>query len=69
MPERITNKKIETLGDLRKFIKTLDDLEDDYKISFDDLPYSVELLADCDISYSSKEMSIDCVVVENWLLK
>ena len=36
MPERGTNKKIKTLGDLRDFINnTLGDLEDDYELDVD----------------------------------
>lgn len=68
MPERGTNKKIKTLGELRDFINnTLGDLEDDYEFTIDDGPmYSVTLLANCDISYSSKSLGIDCEVEESF---
>ena len=67
MPQRITGKRITTLGELRKFINDdLSDLDDDYKLTIDDSPiYSIRLLADCDISYSSKSLSIDCDIDEH----
>jgi len=66
MPERITGKKIRTLGELRDFVNnTLGDLEDDYEFTLNDNPmYTITLLGDCDISYSSKSLTIDCEVEE-----
>lgn len=67
MPERLTGKEIKTLGDLREFVNiTLKDLEDEYKITFDDLGFDVKIMADCDISYSNKEMSIECNINQVW---
>lgn len=66
MPERITGKKLQTLGELRQFINgTLGDLEDDYEVSISGGAfYSVDLLGNCDISYSSQSLIIECEVTE-----
>lgn len=66
MPARGTlNKEIKTMGDLRDFINNiLGDIEDDYKISFDDCMYDIKVNASCDISYSERALSIDCDVTE-----
>ena len=71
MPERITGKKIKTLGELRKFInEDLKDLQDNYELSIDGgFQYDVTLVADCSISYSSKSLTIDCEVEESALYK
>lgn len=71
MPERITGKKIKTLGELRKFInEDLKDLQDNYELSIDGgFQYDVTLIADCSISYSSKSLTIDCDVEESALYK
>ena len=68
MPERGTNKKIKTLGELRDFINnTLGDLEDDYELSIDGgLQYDVTLVANCDISYADRSLSMDCEVDESF---
>ena len=66
MPERGTNKKIKTLGDLRDFINnTLGDLEDDYELDVDGgLQYDITLIANCDISYADRSLLMDCDVDE-----
>jgi hypothetical protein len=71
MPERITGKKIKTLGELRKFInEDLKDLQDNYELSIDGgFQYDVTLVADCSISYSEKSLTIDCDVEESALYK
>ncbi len=67
MPERITGNKIKTLGDLRKFVnEDLKDLGDNYELNIDGgFRYDVTLVADCDISYSSESLTIDCEVDES----
>jgi hypothetical protein len=71
MPERITGKKIKTLGELRKFInEDLKDLQDSYELDIDGgFQYDVTLIADCSISYSEKSLTIDCEVDESALYK
>ena len=71
MPERITGKKIRTLGELRDFVNnTLGDLEDDYELDIDGgFQYDVTLMADCSISYSEKSLTIDCEVDESAMYK
>ena len=71
MPERLTGKKIKTLGELRKFInEDLKDLQDSYELSINGgFQYDVTLIADCSISYSSKSLTIDCDVEESALYK
>ena len=68
MPERITGKKIRTLGELRDFINnTLGDLEDDYELSIDGgLQYDITLIANCDISYADRSLLMDCEVDETF---
>lgn len=68
MPERGTNKKIKTLGELRDFINnTLGDLEDDYELDVDGgLQYDITLIANCDISYADRSLSMDCEVDETF---
>ena len=67
MPERITGKKIRTLGDLRDFVNnTLGDLGDNYELNIDGgFQYDVTLVADCDISYSSESLTVSCDVDES----
>ena len=68
MPERGTNKKIKTLGDLRDFINnTLGDLEDDYELDVDGgLQYDITLIANCDISYADRSLTMDCDIDETF---
>ena len=64
MPERGTNKKIKTLGELRDFINnTLGDLELDVDGG---LQYDITLIASCDISYADRSLSMDCEVDESF---
>ena len=62
MPTRETNngRPIKTLKDLREFVKSLDDLDDEYEVDFNtnNLGECVEVESNCDVSYSNKCLSI-----------
>ena len=53
------NKKIKTLGDLRALMKSLENIEDDYQISFWDFWDEFEVSACVDVSYSEKQISFN----------
>lgn len=59
MPERGIKKPIKTLGDLRELLAKLEDLEDEYEISFCSFIDDFEIEPNVDISYSDKTISFD----------
>lgn len=53
------NEKIKTLGDLRTLMKSLENIEDDYEISFWEFWDEFEISACVDVSYSEQQIQFD----------
>lgn len=59
MPSYGKNKPMKTLGDLRELMKSLENIEDKYEISWWDFWDEFEVNGCVDISYSEQQISFD----------